>query len=241
MNFKDKPIIVIGVGHSGTRLLVEMLQRLGSDGGDYKNEWKENKFFLQLHKTMIEKFSDIDWTTALLSTDFIVSFEDDESYYEFLTKQIETNLIKAFPNYKEKPWHWKCPVSSLFLKTWLKIYPHAYYIHIQRDRYGVTESILRRKQARSVEDALALIDKYEERFKGFKSENYLTVSFENIENEIDKMCRFLPLQPTEEQINSACSIIKRDKPRWSSKRSIAKNLREWKIRRMISAHKLRNG
>ena len=77
MDFSDKPIIIIGVGHSGTRLMVEMLQRLGSDGGDYDNEWKENKFFLGLHQTMIEKFSNIEWTKALLSPEFVSSFEDD--------------------------------------------------------------------------------------------------------------------------------------------------------------------
>lgn len=241
MEFSDKPIIIIGVGHSGTRLLVEMLQRLGSDGGEYDNEWKENKFFLRLHQTMIKKFSSIEWTPALLSPDFVASFRDDGRYYEFLVGEIERNLVEAYPNYKVKPWHWKCPISLLFLETWSKIYPHAYYLHIKRDKYAVTESILRRKQAASVEASLALIDRYEERIRGFQSENYLMVSFENIEDEMDKMCRFLPLQPTEEQIASARSIIKRDNPRWSSKRSFIQNLRELRIQRMINAHKRRHG
>lgn len=240
MDFSDKPIIVIGVGHSGTRLMVEMLQRLGSDGGDYSNQWKENKYFLGLHKTMIEEFSKSEWTKALLSPEFVSSFQDDGRHYEYLTGEIERNIAKAYPNYKEKPWHWKCPISLLFLQTWSKIYPQAYYLHIQRDRYAVTESILRRKQAPSVEASLALIDRYEERIREFNSKNYLKVSFENIEDEMDNLCRFLPLQPTEDQIASARSVIKRDKPLWSSKRSILQNLREFRIRRMINAHKQRN-
>jgi hypothetical protein len=240
VDFTDKPIIIIGVGHSGTRLMVEMLQHLGSDGGDYNNEWKENKFFLQLHRTMIEKFSNIEWTPALLSPEFVSSFEDDGRHYEYLTDEIATNIEQAYPDYRAKPWHWKCPISLLFLETWSSIYPQAYYLHIKRDKYAVTESILRRKQAPSVDAALALIDRYEERIIGFGSENYLMVSFENIENEMEKMCRFLPLQPTQDQIDSARSIIKRDKPLWSSKRSLVQNLREVRIRRMISAHKRRH-
>ncbi|MFH1756063.1 MAG: sulfotransferase [Candidatus Latescibacterota bacterium] len=240
MDYRDKPIIIIGVGHSGTRLLVEMLQRLGSDGGDYRNEWKENKFFLQLHQTMIEKMSNIEWTTALLSPEFVSSFQDDNVYHDYLLEEIQRGITTAYPNYKDAPWHWKCPISLLFLETWSKIYPQGYYLHIQRDSYAVTESILRRKQAPSVEAALALIDRYEERIEGFHAENYLRVSFEDIESEMDRMIRFLPLEPTQDQIDSARSIIKRDKPLWSSKRSIVQNLREYRIRRMIDAHKRRH-
>ena len=57
MNYLKSPIIIKGVNHSGTGVLVEILKILGSDAGDINNKWKENKFFLEIHKSLISKIS----------------------------------------------------------------------------------------------------------------------------------------------------------------------------------------
>lgn len=53
MNVSSKPIIIPGTNHSGTRVLVDIMSILGSDGGDYDNQWHENKFFLEIHRELL--------------------------------------------------------------------------------------------------------------------------------------------------------------------------------------------
>jgi hypothetical protein len=145
MDFEKRPIIIEGVNHSGTRLLVEILSILGSDGGDYHNTWNENKFFLDIHRELIKRISDVEWTETILNNDFIERYVDTAEFKEYITSRLNKELESNFPRYKTAPWHWKCPTSALFEKTWYEIFPDAIYLINQRDPGKIARSFLRRR------------------------------------------------------------------------------------------------
>ena len=82
MNYSKQPLIIEGVNHSGTRLFVDILSKLGSYSGDVKNHWRENKFFLGLHRNLIGKISDKGWTKTILDCDFIEAHQDNFEFYD---------------------------------------------------------------------------------------------------------------------------------------------------------------
>ena len=89
MNYLNSPIIVKGVNHSGTRAVVEILKLLGSDEGDISNKWKENKFFLNIHKTLVNRISKNGWQKTIFDSDFIENgYVDNFEYLDFLKLQM---------------------------------------------------------------------------------------------------------------------------------------------------------
>jgi len=237
MDFEFRPIIVEGVNHSGTRVLVDILSILGSDGGDYDNHWKENKFFLQLHKTLIDKISDRDWTKTILDVSFIEKYEDKCEFKETLLTRLKNELPQHYPNYKTKPWHWKCPTSALFEKTWSEIFPEAYYIIINREPAKVAQSFLRRKATLKFKDGLAFYRVMENKITEIPKKNQIVINFEELEDEIERIADFIPLDVSTLQIERAASKINRQEKIWYGGRSLKLNLKNIKAHVVYSLHK----
>ena len=122
MSYINKPIIIKGVNHSGTRALVKILEILGSDSGLINNKWNENDFFLNLHKDLIKKISSKSWTKTIFDNDFLINgYEDKLEYLDFIQKKL-CEIEKYYINPKNKLWHWKCPSSAIFENTWNNFY-----------------------------------------------------------------------------------------------------------------------
>ena len=105
MDFQSKPIIIEGANHSGTRVLVEMLSILGSDGGDYNNPWKENKFFLDIHGELVKKISSRDWTQTIFNLSFVKVYQNDLSHKDYIQDLLKHELEKHYPAFRDSPWH----------------------------------------------------------------------------------------------------------------------------------------
>ena len=225
MNYTNRPIIIEGVNHSGTRLLVEILSVFGSDGGDYKNPWAENKVYLDLHKELINKISDKGWTKTILDNNFIKNYNDNFEFESFITKYLDVNIPNDFPDYKSKPWHWKCPTSALFEKTWTKIYPDGWYIINTCEPEKVAKSFVRRNASLSFKEGLRFYSIMNEKIFSVKKNNQLIIDFGNITNEINKIAKFVPFDVSEKKINIAKSLVKDTSKIWSKNRSIYMNLK----------------
>jgi len=238
MNFENKPIIIEGVNHSGTRVLVDILSILGSEGGDYNNHWKENKFFLQLHRDLINKVSDRGWTGTILNIDFINSFNDNGEHKQYIMERIKSELQYHYPNYKIKPWHWKCPTSALFEKTWTEIYPDAYYIYLSREPARVAQSFVRRNAALKFKDGLKFYEIMESKMKSIPKRNELSICYENLESEIEKIASFIPIDVKPEQIERAKSFYKPRNRLWYFDRSIKLNFKNIKAHIYYTLYKI---
>ena len=225
MNFKSRPIIIEGVNHSGTRLLVDILSCFGSDGGDYNNEWNENKFFLKLHNNLIEKISNKGWTDTILNINFIDKYQDNCEFENYLKKELEINLLNEFPKLKDKPWHWKCPTSALFEPTWVNIFPDGWYIINQREPEKIARAFLRRRASIPFNDGIKFYKIMEDKILSIKKKKQLIINFDNLNNEINRIADFIPLDVSSQKIKIARSLIKYNKPLWSKNKSIYMNFK----------------
>ena len=240
MNFANKPIIVEGVNHSGTRLIVQILSVFGSDGGDYNNPWAENKLYLKLHKNLIDSISDKGWTKTILNIEFIKDYSDNCEFELFIRDYLTKNIITEFPNYKSKAWHWKCPTSALFEKTWTKIYPEAWYIINTCEAGKVAKSFVRRNASLPFIEGLKFHDIMNNKIFSIKKKRQLIIDFSNIRNEIDNIANFVPFDVSEKKITIAKSLIKNQNNFWNRKWSFYMNLKNIYATFLYNKHVIKN-
>ena len=214
MDFQSKPIIIEGANHSGTRVLVEMLSILGSDGGDYNNPWKENKFFLDIHGELVKRISSRDWTHTIFDLSFVKMYQDDLSHKDYIQDLLKHELEKHYPAFRDSPWHWKCPSSALFERTWVHLFPEAYYLHIVRDPLQCAMSLYRRGEARSIKQGIEFCNAMNDRIMAVPKKHYLRVRYENLSKGIEAIAHFLPFDIGKDKIESAKSVITRENMYW---------------------------
>lgn len=224
MDFSDKPIIVLGANHSGTRVLVEILSALGSDGGDYDNQWRENKFFLTLHQQMVDMSSERDWSGKIFGLDFVKDIKLEEDKKAAVRELIRRDLGQAYPMHESRPWHWKCPTSALFMDFWLETYPDAYYIHISRDPLDVAQSLISRRQFYTVRSALKFHELMEAKLaRAASAKHYLKVEYERLGPELSRLVEFMPFLDAG-GLAEAGGLIYEPKLHWKHNRSLKFNL-----------------
>jgi len=140
IDFERRPIIVLGVGHSGTRVVVDILSALGSDGGDCENQWRENEFFIELHKDLLNVATQEEWTKKIFTIETYYNYCAPEKNKNIVRDKLSSRLVEAYPEYRNSPWHWKCPSSAVFMDFWMEAFPDAYYVHIIRDPLDVASN-----------------------------------------------------------------------------------------------------
>ena len=207
MNYLNSPIIVKGVNHSGTRAVVEILKLLGSDEGDISNKWKENKFFLNIHKTLVNRISKNGWQKTIFDSDFIENgYVDNFEYLDFLKLQM-LDLNCHYTDPQNIVWHWKCPSSVFFDKSWHKIFPDAYSIIIQRDPHNVARSLIRDNIFENYDEAIYFHKVMNEKIISSACKNVLIINYANLKEDINKIIDFIPLNIPNEKIKIAKSFI----------------------------------
>ena len=211
MNFFRQPVIIRGVNHSGTRALVKILEILGSDAGQINNIWYENKFFLDLHKNLINRISTKGWTDTIYDTDFLKGgYKDNFEFLDFINEKLSNELENYYNSPYENLWHWKCPSSVFFENTWNEIFPNAYNIVIERNPNNVARSLMRDKLINNYDDALEFHKTMSEKIFSITKKKMIKVRYENLENEIEKIIDFIPLNVTNEKLKAAISFTNKD-------------------------------
>lgn len=223
-DFSERPIIVLGVNHSGTRVVVDILAALGSDGGDCDNTWKENKFFLNIHRALMGAHDGDDWTRKIFDLGYIAGLCPDDAKKQAIYKRLHDGLNGAYPQHASRPWHWKCPTSAFFVDFWLETYPEAFYVHIVRDPLDVAQSLISRRQFYSIRTAQRFYDLMESQLaKAAKARHYLKLNYETLPTELDSLVKFLPFLDAS-RTDEARQLIREPGFHWKSGRSVKHNL-----------------
>lgn len=114
------PFVIGGVGGSGTRVFVDILQKAGCYIGNRLNPSKDSLAFVPLYDKWIPK----------ILTDDVSKNEELDLVNEI--KQCVAVHQKEMPS-GNVPWGWKNPRSIYLLKYFHELYPAMKFIHIIRD------------------------------------------------------------------------------------------------------------
>lgn len=137
MVLRDDPVIIIGIGTSGTRMVMRMLEKCGifMGGRESENEWAEPPIFFEEINSFTDDFRyhvplRPDWRTVV-------------SQHRGRIRDI---CCKRLPNYYREagylggPWGFKDPRSTFTVAILLELFPRAKVLHVVRDGLDVAES-----------------------------------------------------------------------------------------------------
>ena len=160
------PIIFIGMHRSGTSMLGGLLEQLGLFVGVSKDENNEALFFQKLNDWLLQQ-SGANWDRPLPVHDLWAA----EAALPWTAKYIWTLLCspravqflgvrRYFSGGIEalnSPWGWKDPRNTFTLPMWLRVFPQAKVVCIERHGIDVAESL----RVRGVKGLAGAIEKYE--------------------------------------------------------------------------------
>ena len=149
------PVIFIGMHRSGTSMLGQLLENLGMFFGTQKDENNEALFFQDLNEWLLSQcggrwdypapFNEYFWRN-----DDIVKWSD--IYLRNLLaspRSIQFLGLRRFlsgrMNSLNGPWGWKDPRNTFTLPLWLKIFPNAKVVSIERNGVDVAQSLFARE------------------------------------------------------------------------------------------------
>jgi len=146
------PIVVIGMHRSGTRLLAEILDKLGVFMGADRQADSESVAFMLINEGILHQCGAF-WSEPM-SAHFVLAQPDAVELFaanasEALASQLEKYAgpsgwhLDSSPN--ELPaFGWKDPRSTFTLPVWKQVFPNLRTIHIVRHGVDVAASLARR-------------------------------------------------------------------------------------------------
>jgi hypothetical protein len=152
---RASPIVVIGMHRSGTRLLVEILERLGVFMGADRQADAESVAFMLLNEEILHRCGAF-WSEPM-SAHFLLAQPEAA---EHLAASTGDALAARFEQYagpsawhreagakQARPFGWKDPRNTFTLPVWRRIFPNLRTIHIVRHGVDVAASLARRHAA----------------------------------------------------------------------------------------------
>lgn len=126
----DSPIIIIGMGSSGTRLLVEIVERCGvfMGGTLSRNEFREPSIFFAGANAFVDEFRYVDPLRP-----------DWEDVVEAKAKDIDLFVKTVLPQsygaagYRGGAWGFKDPRNTFVLPLYYRAFPKCRVLHVVRD------------------------------------------------------------------------------------------------------------
>lgn len=150
-----KPIVVIGMHRSGTRLLAQILERLGVFMGADQQADSESVTFMLINEAIFHQCGTF-WTEPM-PVHFVLS---EPGLLEQAAAIAERALGAAFSNYAGQsglapgaspdampPFGWKDPRNTFTLPVWRRTFPSLKVIHVLRHGVDVAASLARRHGA----------------------------------------------------------------------------------------------
>lgn len=154
-----KPVVIGGVGGSGTRLIAQCFKQAGFHIGTDLNEANDNLWFTLLFKRIEilscseEEFDDLlhifisrmTGTTVLTKTQESainrLSLEDREQHpASWLMQRAKTLRLDTFGDSRENKWGWKEPNSHIVLDRLIARLENMKYIHVMRNGLDMAHS-----------------------------------------------------------------------------------------------------
>jgi len=149
---KYPPVIIIGMGRSGTSILTQLLSKLGLFvGKKISPATYEALFFQELNKWLLAACGGglnnprcISWLlennqVKTIVTDFIRFVLRTPKVISFLG--LKRYLAYGTPEQLRIPWGWKDPRTTFTLPIWLAIFPDAKVVHVHRHGVDVANSL----------------------------------------------------------------------------------------------------
>lgn len=145
------PIIFIGMHRSGTSMLGRLLENLGLFAGTRKDKNNEAVFFRQLNDWLMTQCGarwDMPGATQYLwENEELLTWIDD--YLRYLLNSPRAIQFLGFWRYLttggitrfNMPWGWKDPRNTFTLPMWLRIFPDAKVVYIERHGVDVAQSL----------------------------------------------------------------------------------------------------
>ena len=179
---RKDPVIVLGMHHSGTSILAEVLHR---NGIFMQPNWRhyESKFFARDINERLILEDEAGWARLPL-----MPVKEIMQKYEIVKKTIEKRAYMKYiaSGYDgQSRWGFKDPRTCITLPLFLRIFPNAYLIHISRREDDVAASLASSFKRgvglnRDREHWKALRQAYIERIHEFgtKHERFMEISYE---------------------------------------------------------------
>ena len=151
-----QPIIFIGMHRSGTSMIGQLLETLGLFSGTRKDENNEAIFFQRLNEWLMAQCGarwDVPQATQYLwkneellawIDDYIRHLLDNPRAMHFIG--LRCYLIMGGITQLNLQWGWKDPRNTFTLPLWLRIYPEAKVLYIERHGVDVAQSLRVRSQ-----------------------------------------------------------------------------------------------
>jgi hypothetical protein len=144
------PLVVIGMHRSGTRLLVEVLERLGVFMGADQQADSESVAFMLVNEEILHQCGAF-WSEPM-SAHFMLS---QPAAAEQLAASVRDTLAGPLDRYAgasgwhrkaagQEPFGWKDPRNTFTLPVWKQVFPNLRAIHILRHGVDVAASLARR-------------------------------------------------------------------------------------------------
>lgn len=139
----EAPIIIFGMHRSGTSLLADLLQTMSVFIGQDLRWHSESHFFWQINQWLMDS-AGARWDQPTPFEAFMQSAEL-VAYTQTRIQQILASSRKRRYGRAKPPWGWKDPVNTITLPVWLRLFPSAKLIGIQRHGVDVALSLHRRE------------------------------------------------------------------------------------------------
>ena len=146
-----QPVIFIGMHRSGTSMIGRLLENLGLFAGTRKDENNEAIFFRQINHWLLSQ-SGARWDTPqalqyLSHNEPLLTLQD--GYIRQLLDGPRAVLFLGLRRYLVSggitrltiPWGWKDPRNTFTLPMWLRLFPGARVVYIERHGVDVAQSL----------------------------------------------------------------------------------------------------
>lgn len=244
-----RPLILLGMHRSGTSLTTRLLVDIGIHMGSWLSRDAEAVHFQRLNRRIFSAVS-VKWGEV----DPLVQAVRSEEFVEQQAEAVQKALVRKWRFYDRDPvivnffgrqlwqevcqdnslaWGWKDPRTAITLPIWIRVFPHARWLHVLRNGIDVTISVHRRslKQQRKLRNRVIPID-YSPRTLDFAygfrlwetyvasilehkdlipADQYLEMRYEDLlaapERELRRVADFADYSVGEDVLTAACKRI----------------------------------
>jgi hypothetical protein len=165
----QNPVIFIGMHRSGTSMLGRLLEELGMFFGWRKDENNEALFFQEQNEWLLSQCGGR-WDNPAPFREFFWRNDEAVKWTEIYLRNLLASpraiqflgLRRYFSGGMDGlngPWGWKDPRNTFTLAMWLRIFPDAKVVSIERNGVDVAQSLLAR-EIRILEDAARFYRRY---------------------------------------------------------------------------------